>query len=233
MVTPVSVPAVGHQPVRGSILSAPAHDLDGMSSKHGILEEETCLVDTGLVGQETLMHEEHACDWAVLIDLLHHGIAAFAVTLLAHAVASGAVVLAGSPVGAIVDALARALGCGLAGSAIGVLGGGAVVCAWLQLIRVAHGFVAVVATIHNSEGLVVGVNSGWDTAIAAHVAQGVTRSHIFSRQVDVLLTLAGDANAISHCFHTSESPTRATVGLPMVLCNIATVTTMTLLNVSR
>ena len=39
MVTPVFIPAVGHQPVRGSILSTPAHDLNGMASQHGVLEE--------------------------------------------------------------------------------------------------------------------------------------------------------------------------------------------------
>ena len=69
--------------------------------------------------KETLMHEEHAGDRPILVNFLHHGITALAVTLLAHAVATAAVMLAGSPVGPVVHALARALGGGLATSAVG------------------------------------------------------------------------------------------------------------------
>lgn len=112
--------------------------------------------------KETLMHEEHAGDWPILVNFLHHGITALAVTLLAHAVATAAVMLAGSPVGPVVHALARALGGGFATSAVGVLRGGAVMGARLQLIGIAHGFVTIIAAIHNSEGLVVGVHLAFE-----------------------------------------------------------------------
>ena len=180
MVSPVFVPAVCHKPIRGSVLSAPSHDLDGMSSKHRILEEKTCLVNAGLVGKEALMDKEHTGDGTILINLLHHGVRALAVTLLAHAVATSAVVLAGSPVSPVVDALASTLRGGLAGCAVGVFGRGAVMGARLQLIRVAHGLVSIVATIHNAKVLVVAVDGGGNASVAAHITQVVTRGHILS-----------------------------------------------------
>ena len=58
VISPISIPAVGHQPVGRAVLGAPTQDLDGMATQHGIFEEEAGLVDTGLVRQEASVHEK-------------------------------------------------------------------------------------------------------------------------------------------------------------------------------
>merc|ERR1712159_439061 len=54
------------KPVVEVVLSAPANDLDGVTTE---LPAGLVLVDTRLVGQEVLIDDEGTCDWAVLCDV--------------------------------------------------------------------------------------------------------------------------------------------------------------------
>merc|ERR1719454_1058720 len=95
MVTPILIPAVCNQPVWCTIFSTPAHDLDGMTTEHRVSDGIACFVDTRLVVGETLVDKEHACDWPILIDVLHHLVRTAGVSsLLADAVASSTTMLA-------------------------------------------------------------------------------------------------------------------------------------------
>merc|ERR1711953_259162 len=109
MVTPILVPAIGYQPIWASILSAPSHNLDCMPTKHWVIEEEPSLVHSRLVCKKALVYEEHSCDGAILVDILHHGVGALrATTLRANAVTTGAAFLRCLPSLAVVNALTSA-----------------------------------------------------------------------------------------------------------------------------
>jgi len=139
MVTPVLIPAVCHQPVRGTIFCPIAHDLDSMAPKHGV-PKDLAHVHPGLVGQKALVHKKHACDRPILVDLLHHRVCTGTLQhpLLAYAVASLAALLASGPRCAIVNTLAGARR-GLGGIAtIGILRGVAVMSTGSKLIGVTH-----------------------------------------------------------------------------------------------
>ena len=148
------------------------------------------------------MHKEHTRDGSVLVDLLHHRLGTVSSTaLLADAVTAAAIVLAAAPAGTIVHALLCTGRCRLVPGAVLVVGRGTVVRARLKLVGVAHGLVTIVATVNNASCLVVGVDSGWNATAAAHVSKGAAAGHILSREMDLLLALAGNADAICHGFN--------------------------------
>merc|ERR1712139_459989 len=107
MITTILIPAVGNQPIVRSILHTPAHDLDCMPAKHWVSDGVASLVDAGLVGLEALVNEEHASDWTILVNILHHEVDAISVcaALRAHTVAGLAMFLAFAPCCPIVNAL--------------------------------------------------------------------------------------------------------------------------------
>lgn len=67
LVTPALVPGVGAEPVLGSVLDAPAEDLDGVTSELGA---SGVLVDTALVGEEVLVDGEGALERVCTMDEL-------------------------------------------------------------------------------------------------------------------------------------------------------------------
>merc|ERR1711953_65465 len=71
-ISPVLVPAVRDKPIICTILGSPAHDFDGMATKHRICNWIASLVHTRLVRFETLVNEEHASNGTILINVLHH-----------------------------------------------------------------------------------------------------------------------------------------------------------------
>mmetsp|Transcript_45018 Transcript_45018/g.84018 ORF Transcript_45018/g.84018 Transcript_45018/m.84018 type:complete len:204 (-) Transcript_45018:72-683(-) len=83
----------------------------------------------------------------------------------------------------------------------------------LQLIGVAHGLVAVVATIHNSGSLVVRVHCRRHSTITAIVPKSAAACHVFGREVNLLGALAGNADSVRHRLNGSECPARSAIRL--------------------
>jgi len=210
IVTPIFVPAVCDQPVVHAVLSAVAHDLDCVTTKHWV--DELAGVDSSLVRQEALVDEEHAGDGAILVNLLFHSIGTCAIALLAHAVAASTTMLGSFPVLAVVTCTLACRSLDLT-SAVRVLPGSGVMCARLELVRSAHRLVSIITSIDNAKSAVVRVNSGRNATIAPHVTKVITCSNILSREMNVLAGVAGDADAISHRLDGAECPAGAAVGL--------------------
>ena len=91
---------------------------------------------------------------------MHHRLGAISSTaLLADAVTTTAKMLAAAPAGTIVNTLLCPGWCRLVPSVVRIMGRGRVVRARLKLVGVAHGFVTVVATVHNASCLIIRVDS--------------------------------------------------------------------------
>lgn len=200
MIAPILIPAVSDQPVGSIVLSAPAKDLDGVSSKHRVRDGAASLVHTRLVGLEALVHKEHASDRAVLVDLLPHlfGASTISAVLRAHAVPSLAMMFALAPRCPIVNAFALTLWSWLGSCASGVLRRIGVVRARFELVGVAHRLITIIATIYHTTRPVVSVDGGRDAAIAAHVAEVVARGDVLSGKVSLILTTGRNAAAVCH-----------------------------------
>ena len=62
LISPVLVPAVGNEPVRGSAFDSPSDDLDGVSSEGG---SGSVVIDSTLVGGEVTVDGEGSLNWSV------------------------------------------------------------------------------------------------------------------------------------------------------------------------
>ncbi len=196
LVTPPGVPAVGAEPVGGTIFLTPSDHLDGVATE---VRSSQVLVDTSLVAHEVLIDRESDLNGAILIEILHD------------------VLLAGQ----VVDRATEITG--LSESAV-ELGVGAVVGAVRSIVRARAAARRRVLAIARREGVGVALlnrdtavpevepGGGGVATIAAKTAVArAAESNIGRREVDIAVEV--DANTIGHGLSGSESPAGAASAL--------------------